>query len=291
MIKIKAFFYVFYESLTSIAYYKEMLKTKTSFTVKYFLTLSLLFSIVMSIMISLVQIPLAQKAVVDISSSARDMFLQDLVITIKDNKWTINKPEPFIVPFPINDTTTDIKDANPKNLFVLYQDGTIEDLDKLDTLILVNAKNVLVRESKGFRAYPLENLPNGTITRTDFDGFMNQMLNFAKNLPYLLVAFIFIGTLFYFAVFQGSNVLFFALGVWLISTILKKKIDYTASARITAHATTLPMVIMVITKLVGYQIPVPFWFEITTFVFAIIVLVKLGNGGEIDSEAASIEAK
>ena len=268
-----------------------MLKTRASLTVKYFLTLSLLLSIVLSIKISLVQIPQVQKAVVDLSNSARDMFLQDLVITIKDNKWMINKPEPFIVSFPINDSAPDKDNTDPKNLLVLYQDGTIENLDDLDTLILVNAKNVLVRESKGFRAYPLENLPNGTITRSDFDGFMNQMLNFAKNLPYLLVAFIFIGTLFYFAVFQGSNVLFFALGVWLISTILKKKIDYTASARITAHATTLPMVIMVITKLVGYQIPISFWFEITTIVFAVAVLVKLGNGGKIDSEAASIEAK
>lgn len=268
-----------------------MLKTRTSLTVKYFLMLSLLLSIVLSIKISLVQIPQAQKAVTDISSSARDMFLQDLVITIKDNKWEINKPEPFIVPFPINDSASDKDSTDPKNILILYQGGTIEDLDKLDTLILVNAKNVLVRESKGFRVYPLENLPNGTITRSDFDGFMNQMLNFTKNLPYLLVVFIFIGTLFYFAVFQGSNVLFFALGVWLISTILKKKIDYTASARITAHAATLPMAIMIVTKLIGYQIPVPFWFEITTVVFAIIVLVKLSNNGEIDTEAASIEAK
>lgn len=233
------------------------------------------------------QVPLAQKIVAEVSNSARDMFPQDLVVTIVDNKWSLNKPEPFIVPAPVLDNDVDA----PKNFVVLYQNGTIEDITKFDTLVLVNAKNLLVRESSGFRAYPLDNLPNGTITRADFDGFINQLLGLAKNLPYLIVIFIFAGTLLYFAVLQGSNVLTFALLVWLTSAILKKNIGYTASARITAHAATLPMIIMVIAKLLDYQMPVPFWFELLNLIFALAVLAKLAPRGGDGVEVANIEAK
>jgi hypothetical protein len=235
------------------------------------------------------QIPAAQKAIVEFANSAKEMFPQDLVITIQDNKWALNKPEPFIVALPESNKPTEKN--GPKNLIILSQNGTIDDLNRLDTIILVNAKNVLVRESAGFRAYPLENLPNGTIDRNDFDGFIAQALQFAKMLPYALVAFIFVGSLLYFALFQGSNVLTFALLIWLVSAIIKTKRTYTESARITAHTATLPMLIMLVSKVFGFQIPIPMWFELTNIIFAIIVLVKLNKNGEIEKEAASIEAK
>jgi len=41
----------------------------------------------------------------DVAKSAKEAYPSDLVVTSKDDVWTINKPEPYFIPFPATEVT------------------------------------------------------------------------------------------------------------------------------------------------------------------------------------------
>src|SRR5690349_6861402 len=138
MTKLKAFAHIYWKSISSPKYYKEMLKTNLKFSLKYFVTLGVFAALITTIGASIVAVPTVKKGISDIATSVKNSYPQDLILTSNNNAWTVNKPEPYSVPFPVTESNS--KDT-PKNLIVLYHNGTVDDIKALDTLILVNEKN------------------------------------------------------------------------------------------------------------------------------------------------------
>jgi hypothetical protein len=298
MNNLKAFFYIYKKSATSALYYKEVLDSKSKLTFKYFLMLSLALTLIWGTKAPVVLLPEVVKSVNEFTKAVKNSFEPDLVINFQDNKWAINKPEPYLIPLTLigEKERTDLQ--LPKNFIVLSHTGTIDDMDRFDTLILVNSKNIISKGEGQIKVTPIENLPNAQITKTDFDGFITQAANTFNNFRATLVFLAYVGIFLYFFVIKGSNLFMTAFFVWLFSKFLSFKPNYKQSIKISAHTATIPLTLLVVTKLLGSKFDpnIFMWSEMLNFVIAMGVVYKLSKNqstqsvGQVDDKAASIEA-
>jgi len=190
MNKLKTFFYSLKNSISSPKYYADVVKTKTKFSVKYYLMLSLLLSVISTVAISTVVIPTIKIFLTDFSEDLKNSYPEDLVMTFKESGWDVNKEEPVLIPMPEKITSQFPDDDDikiPSNLIVMYKEGTINDLDELDTFFLMNKENIIYKEQDGkIVAQPLDQLPDAEITKSDVNSLVDTLFQYTKNLPYFL---------------------------------------------------------------------------------------------------------
>lgn len=284
MKKLKAFSYVFVKSLSSISYYRDVIKTNLSFSVKYIVVLTAVTALITTISASVVGIPKITKDFGGFVQSAKSFFPDDLVFSIEKGEWSVNRPEPFIVTMPKTEgAEVEEGEETPANIIVFYHEGTIDDLKNLDTLVIVNKSNVIYRDGESISVYPIKNMPDSRLDKGEFNKLVSSLDSIVKALPVFLVIMTLLFT------FGGSLFLkvFYFLGVstvvWIIAKITGAKLGYKNSAQVTMHSSTLPVLVGVITELIGVGIPFLMWFPLLNIILATIVLhdiSKAGKGGE-----------
>lgn len=278
MKKLKAALYTFYKSLASPHYYKDLLEVNFTFSIKY---LSILAIIAFLITTPALLKPLKNdfnKNIDKFMENSTQYFPKDLEIIIKDGEININKEEPYIIPISEYDKG---KEDYPRNLIVIDSKGTINDLDKHDTLILVNKSNILMKESNKIKVYPLENVPNTSITQKDFINTLEKVKPYIKILPYIIIPLVLIISGF---IYFGSRVLYlFAVAfiLWLFAKILgtstKINLNYKKSYQIAIHSMTLPLLIETIADVANFPINTPLWFLIVNLIFGMTAIYYIAK--------------
>ncbi len=241
MKKIKTFLYVLKNSISSPKYYNDIVKTKINFSIKYFLALSLLVSVISVIGYSITYLPNYISEINTAYKSIEEGFPEDLIIEFKDGTWSSNKEGPVII------KQVDLGEGSklPENLFVFDRDGTIEKIDEYNTMFLVNSENILIKtDAEGVVAQPLKNIPNGTIDKNLLNEKMQTIKKLVGLLPFLLPLALLIPT-FLFEYVGGSIfiILLSAIGVYIASISTKRKIDFKSAFQICMHASTVTMII------------------------------------------------
>jgi hypothetical protein len=99
-------------------------------------------------------------------------YPEDLEIIVKNGEWTINKPEPFIVPLSTEVSTTG--DTMVNNLLVMDHNATIEDLDTYNTLFIVNSANIISKDGDTVQSLPLKNVSDLVINKETFTNILSQ---------------------------------------------------------------------------------------------------------------------
>jgi len=241
MKKIKTFLYVLKNSISSPKYYNDIVKTKINFSIKYFLALSLLVSVISVIGYSITYLPNYISEINTAYKSIEEGFPEDLIIEFKDGTWSSNKEGPVII------KQVDLGEGSklPENLFVFDKDGTIEKIDEYNTMFLVNSENILIKtDAEGVVAQPLKNIPNGTIDKNLLNEKMQTIKKLVELLPFLLPLALLIPT-FLFEYVGGSIfiILLSAIGVYIASISTKRKVDFKSAFQICIHASTVTMII------------------------------------------------
>lgn len=271
MKKLKAFFYIFKKSLTSPEYYKELLETRFNYSIKYFVMLAIFASLIVTVAVSIRTFPGAKAGIKAFAEQVKQMYPEDLVLTVKSGQWSINKPEPYVIPLPKVS-----EDKKIENVVVFYKKGTIDDLDSLKTYALVNENNVVVRDSnEGIRAYPIKNFPDFEVNKSTISSMVDSAYGYLKNLPYFLPLIIFLGQLVfnYFGV-KVIYLLWVGLVIYLYSLIRKNKISYKNACRVGIHTMTLPLIIEVVLGVANIEIPLSGWFFLVNIILAIFMLIR-----------------
>jgi hypothetical protein len=279
--RLRAFAYVYYKSLTSFSYYRDVIKTGFKFSVKYFLLLTLAVSLISAIKTIVTVVPEMNKGLERIANGAKSFYPDDLVFTIKNGEWSVNRSEPFIVALPQSDDTQQSSDS-PKNLIVFYNSGTIEDLKNLDTMVLVNKVNVLYRDEEGFQGYPIKDLPDSRFDKTEFNKLSTAFVSVIRALPVLFIIMAFVFILLFNLINYSLNFLWVGLLVMLASLILGLKFDYKTSVKIAVHSATLAITLDVLAGVIGYDIPVMFWFPLLNILIAVLVLTNMKKAVKTD---------
>ncbi len=287
MQKLKALYYSISKSLTSIPYYKDLENVRPSFSYKYYLGLSLLLAFILSLGFVFLK---ANKVVAEVKSTAtlvKKMYEDDLVITMKNGEWSLNKPEPYAVNLNINQPGEDPLTSGKKHFIILAHEGTLDKFDEYDTHVLINAKNLISKDRNGFSVTPIEklNIPNGQITKTDFNYFVDGLLGYTKWIKPLGFLLSLIGWFLFFVLIKGSNLFVVALPLWLFGQIISYnlKFKYSDALKITLHAATLPMLIFTATKLFNYEQldkGLLIWVEVATMLLGIFIIGFLNKMGK-----------
>jgi len=241
MKKLKTFVYVLKNSISSPKYYNDIVKNKINFSIKYFLALSFLVSVISVIGYSIIYLPKYISEIKISYQSIEEGFPEDFVIEFKDGSWSSNKEEPVII------KKIDLGKDNklPQNLFVFDKEGTIEKIDEYNTMFLINSENILCKtDTEGVIAQPLKNIPNGKLDKNLLNEKMQTVKKVIGFLPYLLPLALLIPT-FLFEYVGGSIfiILISAVGVYIASISTRKKIDFKSSFQICIHASTIPMIL------------------------------------------------
>jgi len=286
--KIKAFFYVAYKSMVSPKYYREIFKTKFDFSIKYYVVLVLIAATITSVGTYLIEGPRARRVVTNILSEIETSYPDDLVFTIKGGEWEVNKPLPLIFEFPKTEMEVDKrfeKEPLSKNLIVLDKNGTVEDVEKYDTVILVNEKNVLVRKAGEPDVFPLKDIPDTTLDKTKVLTATTNAHNISGwVLPLAFMVPMFAGLMVYYAVFRGAYLLIVGALLFGVGKIMKVEVDFRNAFRTGLHAMTLPILVDMGLSIANYKVLVPFWFIIVNLSVGFLVLLEMrkGMGAELE---------
>ncbi|OGC58613.1 hypothetical protein A2380_02845 [candidate division WWE3 bacterium RIFOXYB1_FULL_43_24] len=280
MKKIKAFFYVAYRSVVSPKYYSEILKTPLEFSLKYYAVLVLIAALITSIGTYFIEAPKIKETFQNALSEAENVYPDDMVFTIKAGEWEINKPEPLVIPFPGTYEAED-KEKLPENLVVLDKNGTVEDLEKYNTAILMNQKNMLVKKAGEPGVYPLKDIPDTTLDKGNVVGAIGNVRKISGwLLPLILIVPVFAGLLVYYAIFRGLYLVIIGGSLFLLGKALKTDVPYKNAFRIGLHAMTLPVLIDTLTSLINLQLPATYWFLAINLVMGGFVLREIGKRTE-----------
>ena len=243
MKRVKAFLYIYKNSLFNVAYYKDLLAVDIKFSLKYFFSLALLVTVVTTARFAIPLIPRVQTALDDMVVQLAEVYPDDLIISAEAGEWRINKEEPYILPAPEFFKTDEMDEADfPNNFIVFDHEGTLNDLEELDTLILVNEANILaVNNQKRIEAYPLDSIPDGEVTKEKIVKSLDSVSVYLDLVPVAVILFILIATFFYFAFFRLLYMFVVALILWIFGQTNKLKLAPGKYYQIGLHTITLSL--------------------------------------------------
>jgi hypothetical protein len=285
MNKLKTFSRTFVKSLTSPSYYKDILKAKPSFSFKYLIFLLLIINLVLGVRFAvsafnlLPQIdPFLKEAKVVIT----DLYPEKLIVTIRKAKITTNVKEPYFIGFPEKVGTF----GSYKYLLTIDTKGKVDDYVKDASLFLLTSENLVVPdENETYKVIPLSEelarVPDGTkFARAQWDEMIKLIDPYLAKVSGIAEAgLIVLSILLPFVMTASSLVwklvylLVWALPLWLLAKILKKKLSYGETYRLSMHGLTLPLLIGFGLTLLGLYLP--FVYTIAFVVWMVIVLVKI----------------
>lgn len=240
---LKTFFRTAVLSSISPTYYNEILKTKKWFSIKYFVMLQFIISLIASaaLLTSLARIDTSRMI-----SSMIGLFPAELIVSVQNGKVTINQPLPYAVPFPGYMSAENSLQA--ANIIVFEKDGAIQkiqDLHDRSTLVAITQSSFYVLKKStemSVTAVPVVD-KNIEITQDMFRTFGQKVLGhtFMKYKLYVVVAAGFvIPSMFGFVLaVQAITMFFFSLVSWVIAKIfLKNGLEYAVVYRLSLHSIT-----------------------------------------------------
>lgn len=272
---IKALGYVYLKSLTSLDYYKELKDSKNKFSFKYFFGIALAASIITTTFVGIRLVPELKDGFNSLITELSSIYPEELVFEIKDGEWFINQPEPYAIKAP-GSAAEDPEIDFPTNLLVFAHEGTVNDLEELDTLLLLNDVNLISRQENGrLEVYPLQDLPD---TRFDKQRYEDNISKLASLSEYITVLFVLIGitgAFFYYFLYRLAYLTFVALALLLVGALSNTKIDFDYSYKIALHTFTLPLTLEVLMTVVNANVPFGFWIILSNLIFGILVVKTL----------------
>jgi hypothetical protein len=286
MNKIKAAFYVFYKSISSSSYYNDVVKVELKFSLKYFAVLALLAS---AIAFPRIAIPITtdlKDGITTFKQTLINAYPEDLVVTVKEGELSINQPEPYIFKMPeraSDEVAAESTEEVPTNLLVIDTDGTLNDLETHETLILINKTNVLVRGTNKIEVYPLKDYPDGEITKENAQAFVDEIGPFLKALPYIVLAFALLGTIIYYFGLRLIYLAFVALVLMIIGSLRGMKLKYSKYYQIGIHAISLPLLIEVLAGAFNFPINYPYWFLALTIIISLLAILRIDKSDVDDA--------
>jgi hypothetical protein len=270
MNKLTTFFHSFKNSVSNPFYFNDLLKAKFSFSFKYLLICAFLFSLASTAIFMYKVKPTVDEIVARAPSIIINTYPQDLVFHIQGGEWYINKKEPYVVPFPkfINDS--ELKDAGlPKNMITFYKNGTIDDVARLETMLLVNRKNILaMNENGGVDSSPIGEIPNTRITRQSVEKAVAEFVPVIERI--VALSGIVVLVLFTLWNFFGLMLYLLWLGLllWIMGIFFSRRVTYEKSYQFAIHTITIPLILKLFLSMVAFGMPLPFWFTVVAIIIA-----------------------
>ncbi len=276
MTRLLRFFQNVVKSFTSAQFYQTLLKAPFSFSLKYFLLLTLLLSLVNVILGGIVFASFAKFITARGPDFIAKAYPSGLTLEVKNGQLTTSLKQPLIIP-----SSAIFKDKQTlKNNFLVIDANTAYSPGKFlsyNTLIWLTKNALVVDSSSEVRTLPLDGFDGLSVSKETVVNFTIQAASFLdKFLPYLILG----GSLFIvLSSILGHllTVAILAVLSWILLKLAHYKFSYSRSLQLTMHAVTLPLILSTFPLAILFQLPIPFWQAI----LALIILFYFLNKSEM----------
>lgn len=255
-------------------YYTELLAKPFSYSLKYFLLLSLTLSIITVAILSFSTIPKLSTSLNTLGQKILLYYPTELEITVKNGKASANVSQPYFIKTP-SEWQTDVKTKNSdiENILVIDTQTpfSIESFKRYKTACLLNQTSLTCYDNKNIKITQLSPTFNMVLNKNVVSSFVE------KCQPYLRFAFPFFLVIFFIAFFFLNTghlfyLLFGALIIWLVAKIRKIKMNYKLSYRLGMHLMTAPILFsLLLEQVLGIPLHIPFLFT------AILIGITIAN--------------
>lgn len=282
MNKLKTWFYVFKRSLTDPSYYKELEKTKLSFSLKYLYLLLIFVFLITGVQFAILAfavLPTLPSKINEYKQSLIKDYPEGLEIKINNGELSTNQKEPFYVNFPQTRKLMNFKEKT--NLITIDTKGDINEYPTYNTFILVGKKYIVAPDdNNSYKLYPLDSEGQTVINKAAYLNFFTKADPFIQALPNIIFAM----SLAAFTIFpffaagfsllgKLSYLLILTLFLLLIAALMKKKYKFSTLYRLGIHGLTLPILVGSLLGLFG--IFIPWLYTLLFLVWMGVVLNKL----------------
>ena len=279
MKKLATYQYVFWKSISSFAYYRDVVKATFSFSFKYFLVFSGLIGLLLTISLSFTLIPPVSGFVRRLETRAVSLFPADLVISVKNGQMSTNVTEPLRFPFPVelfSDTPGAISDQKQQYLVTIDTKAKTEDFTTSRSVLFVTRDNLVIADRNGgYRVYPLKDMGDITINKKGVDEFLAKSLPILKLLPILLIVLFFLLFTLALPLSRLVSLAVLSLLLHIASRFMSLQLGYKKIYQIGLHAMTLPTLIQIVMTAFGLIPPIPFFNSILYLLYALVILAEL----------------
>lgn len=243
-------------SIYNPAYYAEILNKPFSYSLRYFLSLAALLSLIATIVFSFNNLPEMNKVISGIDANVLKYYPDNLEVTVKNGIVSTNVPEPYFIKTPAefgsefkgsnNQSTRTSPDLSKiENLVVIdtVSPLTIDLFKSYKTFALISRDSVAYYDNNAVKIQSLDQEVNGVVTKAKVSEVLAMVMPFIKILPLALVPVVLI---FSFIGFIFGNMIYLIFGafvIWVFAQITKKSWSYGKSYQIGLHAITLGVIL------------------------------------------------
>lgn len=274
--KIKVFFKTFWKSISSPSYYKELISTDFSFTLKYLFSLLFLISLVGGIIFSarvIYYLPEIPDFIAQVKSTIKIFYPPELVVIITDGKVETNVNEPYFIDFPVGFGGAE------EHFMAIDTKSDFESFEKYNTAVLITRDTIYYLDDPGYKVVPINQQTNYTFNKDVYDQFINRILPYLDHLstaayvliisslliwPFLGAGFALAGRMIY--------LLFASVILWIIAKVARKDLTYGKVFQLSMHALSLPIILFTI--LGFFEVYISFIYTGILTVFMLIVISK-----------------
>lgn len=272
------------KSIYAPEYYRDLVTRPSSYSWKYYASLALFLSVLMTIISSIPLLPKVHAELTQLPEQVVSAYPEDLRIEIKDGHVSTNVIEPYIIALP---TTVALVASSSIPLQLLVIDTASEitpaRFHDYNTVFWLSRDAMVIADKKeGIRTITLSNI-NMTIDRVALRALLAEIQPYFVFVSPLLVLLIFMALSLSFVIML-IYLLLDSLLIFLLGKLLKLDWTYGTSYRIALHATTLPLLVSSIFFLLPFSgVQFPF---LSTFVLLLVVYLNFKDGGTpINTEA------
>lgn len=267
MRKLRTFFHVLFKSATDPGYYRDILKTRFSFSLQYLAFLLFLLSLVTTAKAAaayraaLPGILVFQK---QLEEGGKSWFPKELVVTVRDGVVSTNVKEPYTIDFPFR--FPGMEQPTIAHAITIDTKAQAADFPTYKSLFVVGKNAVYYQDNRGYKFYPLTDMKGEfVVNKAAYDEWIGKIAPYFTSIPtiarwlsivffILMPVFITAGTL----VGKLSYLLIVSLIVLLLAKLMKKPVGYAAVYRFGMHGLTVPLLFSLILGAFGVRVPLLF---------------------------------
>ncbi len=255
-------------SFTKADFYKKVLAAPFSFTLKYFLFLCFLISIVYSIILIVFLVPATNMLISQREKIVNITIPSGLEVKIQNGKVSTNAKEPVVISYP------ELQIPNVKNILVIDTKTPFseEQYNKYQTLVWLTQTSLVYpdRSDYSVKITSLKEVKNVVINRGNVNAFLDKAIPVIKNVLWGLMVFLLPLIFVFLTGYKLLSMLFIALAIYVLAKLAKYNFTFSKSYQLGLHASTLPFIIQYFMPFID----IPLWYLLLTLIILFYLLRK-----------------
>jgi hypothetical protein len=295
MKKLQTFFHVFINSFNP-SYYNKLIKTKFSFSLKYFVFLNFLFALLLT---AIFTIPIFRIKHQEVFAEIKNIYPQGLIVTYDENGVNINQELPYRIETPefFENEDPDLRINKVNNMaFVTFDSDknvdSISDFYRMDTTILITETTLYMLDDGELRIREIPAKMDGELIldKAAINQFFYKVENhtFFRYRLYIPALMVIILTFLFSISLMGwtMTALIYAVLSFVIAKIFikEKQIGFKKTYQFVLHAIT-PMLIL---KFIIDQANLTFIAPWMTFLAIIAWILYIISQIQVETSTAQI---